>query len=339
LSKELVYLNGLFSSNGIPVINYKGPETVHRLGIDISSRQFNDLDFLVHREHISKMDDILSAAGYKLREDNTRHQHIQRKDYTYIKTTSSTGTPPVRSLPHDIDEYREIIIEPHLNITEYTLPLAIDYEGLWNRAHHIEFMGAKINTLSKEDLLFILCISGCKGKWKNLKLIRHIAHTLKAFPEINLEICLERARESGGERMLLMGFLLANELMGPIRSFPDIGENTISELRLMKLAKKVIYNRSRPKSKHEFLPSFPGRFSFQIYHTLDRPKDRIKYAWRTITQPRSMHFERIPLPKRLHFLYRPIVPVYDLLIWPIGKVVKKKLFPVRPEGQDLYQTE
>ncbi|MBA4368488.1 MAG: hypothetical protein C0403_12725 [Desulfobacterium sp.] len=337
LSEELVNLNNLFSSNNIQVINYKGPETVCRLGIDISKRQFNDLYFLFRHKDISKMNDILSTAGYKLWEDNARHQNLQRKDFTYIKTASSNGKPPIRSLPNDLEEYREIRIEPHLSIVEYNLPLTIDYDGLWNRAHHIEFMGERIRTFSKEDLLFILCISGCKAKWKNLKLIRHIANTLRALPDIDLEICLERARETGGEKMLLMGFLLANELMGPVRAFPDTVERAMSEHRLIKHATKVVYNRSQPKNKYGLLPSFPAQFSFLIYHTLDRLKDRIKYAWRTCTQPRSVHFRRIPLPKFLHCLYLLIVPVHDLLIWPIGKIVKRSLSPTRSEGADLYQ--
>ena len=326
LCEELVTFNRLFSSNSIQIINYKGPETVSRIGVDISNRQFNDLDFLVRQEQIPKVCDVLSAAGYKLRQEKREFWDTKkRKDYTFITTISSDGQGRIRGLPQDTCEYREIIIEPHLHITEYRLPLSIDYQGLWNRAHNIQFMGENIRTFSKEDLLFILCVNGCKRKWRNLKVVCHVANTLRALSDINIEICLERACEAGGERMLLMGLLLANELLG-VKAYPDAAERAKSDHKMAKHAKIIIYHRSRPYNRRGFLPSYPWKFSFLIFHTLDRPKDRIKYTWRTFTQPSEIHYKRMPLPERLHFLYCLLVPVHDLLIWPILKIAKRSFF-------------
>jgi hypothetical protein len=331
LCKELVNLNRLFSSNSIRIINYKGPETTSRIGIDISNRQFNDLDFLVRREQIPRMRDVLSAAGYRQRRDQAefykaKFGDTKRKDYTFIKTSSSDDQGPIRGLPQDINEYREIIVEPHLHIIEDRLPLSIDYQGLWNRAHDIEFMGENIRTFSKEDLLFILCVNACKEKWRHLKGVCDIANALRALSDVNIEMCLERAREAGGERMLLMCLLLANELLG-VKAYPDAAERAKSDHKLAKDAKLIIYNRSRTY-KLGLLPSYPWKFSFLIFNALDRPRDRIKYTWRTHTQPSSIHYKRMPLPKPLHYLYRLLVPVHDLLIWPILTIAKRSFSQV-----------
>jgi hypothetical protein len=323
-----VNLNRLFSSNSIQIINYKGPETTSRIGIDISNRQFNDLDFLVHREQISKIRDVLSAAGYKLLRNQAEFYQAKfgdtkRKDYTFTKTSSSIFAIASRSLY--INKYREIVVEPHLRIIDYRLPLSIDYQGLWNRAHDIEFMGENIRTFSKEDILFILCVNACKEQWRHLKGVCDIANALRTLSsDINIEMCLERAREAGGERMVLMCLLLANELLG-VKAYPDAAERAKSDHKLAKDAKLIIYNRSRTY-RRGLLPSYPWKFSFLIFNALDRPRDRIKYTWRTHTQPSGVHYKRMPLPKPLHCLYPILVPVHDLLIWPILKIAKRSFF-------------
>jgi len=323
LSKELVMLNELFLSNGINIINYKGPETLSRIGIDITHCQFNDLDYLIKAEQMDKMAELVGTVGYQLKKEKYEHQKI-RKDYTFLRQYSYNGDYAIASLPWDIPKKREILIEPHLYITEHRLPLSIDYKGVWDRVRHVTFEGKSIPTLSKEDLLFILSVNGCKAKWKNLKLIYVISNTLKALQKVDIDKCIAYARYAGAERMLLMGILLASEFSG-VNPYPEVVERAKSDSKIVKQTKKVINRLSGFSQEIDRTPASPWRYSSLIMHTLDRRKDKIKYLWRTTTEPRPVHYKRMPLPNSLHAVYRLLVPLYDYILKPGVNIVKKIL--------------
>lgn len=319
LCQELLRLNELFSSNGIKIINYKGPETVTRIGIDITRRQFNDLDFLIRPEQLPHIRELLSTVGYFIRTETVTIEDKQQKDYSFIRTHASNGQRAIAALPGDSEEYREIIIEPHVSLVEYRLPLAIDYEGIWRRAQPIGFLNTTIPSLSAEDLLFVLCINGCKAKWKNLKLICHIANLIHRLPDIDFDACMIHARKAGCERMLLLGLILASDLLG-VNIPPIASLQTKSHKILTRHAKIVVSDRSHLRNKCSWFRHFPARFSPLIMQTLDRRQNRIQYTCRTMTLPRHVHYKRIPLPIWLHGLYRIIVPLHDYLLLPTARI-------------------
>ncbi len=318
LCRELLRLNELFIINGIQIINYKGPETACRTRVDTKKCQFNDLDFLIHRGQEKNVKELLQVAGYRQVGEENKYS----KDYKFILEKDKNGKPPLVSLPQDVEEYREIIVEPHLYLTEYRLPISIDYEAFWQRRQYHYFMGKFLPSFSENDLLFILCIAGCKSNWKNLKLINHVARLVRYIPEINIDLCMKFARDSGGERMLMMGILLARELL-KVDVFPDVLSYAKSDVELAKQAEIIVRNRSRSISRQSESYSFAWKYSAQIKETLDHPKDRIIYVWRTVTLPYPIHRKHIPLPQFLHVLYFIIVPMHDYLLMPAVKLCKK----------------
>ncbi len=321
LSEELVMLNELFASNDINIINYKGPETSYRVGIDITCCQFNDLDYLIHAEQIDKMAELLDTVGYKLKEEENKTKKI-RKDYTYVRAHSQNGDRAIASLPRDILEKREVIIEPHLFLTEQRLPLSIDYKGIWERVQYVKFEEKIIPSLSDEDLLFVLSVNGCKAKWKNLKLIYVISNTLKALQGADIDKCITHARQAGVERMLLMGLLIASEFSG-VNPFPEVLERARSDSKIVKQSKTMINRLSGFSKDIDRIPSSPWRYSSLIMQTLDRRQDKIKYVWQTTTESHAVHYKRVPLPNALHGLYRVIVPLYDYVVMPGVSMVKR----------------
>ncbi len=330
LCQELLNLNEQFRMHDIRIINYKGPETAHRIGLEIDCCQFNDLDFLVRKEQEAILKEVLLSLGYRLSEE--RKSKGQIKDFTYIRERNHDGSASIAALPGDIYETGRIIVEPHLQITEYRLPIAIEKESLWEAVEFMEFMGKPLPVFAKDDLLLVLCIAGCKASWKNLKLINHIAALLNTLPDSVVDRCIDKAKIAGCERMVQMGLLLANGLFLTEKN-PDRMARARLDEGLMKCAREVVIARSRNISSIDYHP-FPWRYSSVIMQTLDRPSDRIRYLWRTTTVPYPVHYKRFPLPGFLHNLYRFIVPFHDYVLVPAGQWYKWRF---RPSGSGAFE--
>ncbi len=312
LCRELLHLNRLFERHSIQVINYKGPEMIPRIGLDIEECQFNDLDLLIRPDQEPELRSLLLSQGYRLEKEGMKGP---RKDYTYIRRKEPDGSPSIPGLPEDIPETGRIIVEPHLRITEYRLPITIEEETFWKRAESIEFMGESLPVLSDSDFLLVLCLAGCKASWKNLKLINHIAALLQCLPEQSVHRCMVEAKKAGCERMVSMGLLLAHDLFSSPTVLSPLIRRARSDGKLVRYAEKVVMARSRSEASINYHP-FPWKYSPIIMWTLDRPVDRVRYLWRTTTMPYPVHYRRFPLPRGLTMLYRFIVPVHDYLLVP-----------------------
>ncbi len=319
LCRELIWLNELFSAHGIQIINYKGPETQFRMDMEIDECQFNDLDFLVREEQEATIRSLLLSHGYHL--EMQGKDNGLRKDYTYIREKNDDGTASVMALPGDIYAQGRIIIEPHLHITEYRLPVRIDRAMLWEHIEYTEFMGkASLPVLAEDVLLLVLCVAGCKASWKNLKLINHVASLVRTIPGSSIDRCIEKAERAGCARMVAMGLLLAGELLGAPVNLKTIAR--ANSAGLVRCAEKIASARSQSVPPPINYHPFPWKYSPVIMRTLDRPQDKARYFWRTTTQPYPVHYSRFPLPSFLRVLYRVIVPIHDYLLVPAGQLLK-----------------
>lgn len=334
LCRELIYLNKLFLAHDIQIINYKGPETVARIGLNINECQFNDLDFLLREEQEVAARKLLLSHGYCL--ELAEGESGPRKDYTYVRQFNDDGTPSlIEALPEDVQRAGRIIIEPHLHVTEYRLPITIESEALWERAGHTEFLGASLPVLSDEDSLLILCVAGCKARWKNLKLVNHVAAAVRNLSHVSIERCLENAKAAGCERMVLLGLLLANGLLG-VKVERELIERA-KRARLEKCAERVILARSRDASPSFDYCPYPWKYSSIIRCTLDRSCDRARYLWRTITRPYPIHRRRFPLPGPLQNLYSIIVPTHDYVLVPACRKLRRWYEGDRDNQSDIHE--
>ncbi len=65
MSAELLRIMKLLEENGIPALAFKGPVLSQMAYGDITLRQYSDLDVLVKKEDIYKIDALLKAQGYE----------------------------------------------------------------------------------------------------------------------------------------------------------------------------------------------------------------------------------------------------------------------------------
>lgn len=127
-----------FKVQGLGAIAY-GDESIRRAG---------DIDFLVGKEHITKVNTVLEGLGYR-----------ELEEYR-------TGIPMSPSEKDTYERYQceyaclrggdGILFEPHWAIIPTTIPLAIDYPALFERATAIPLGGRKVCSLAPGDLLLVL---------------------------------------------------------------------------------------------------------------------------------------------------------------------------------------
>jgi hypothetical protein len=87
-------------------------------------------------------------------------------------------------------------------------------ESAWNRLGSLSVGGVGLAWLAPEDLLFLLCLHGCKHKWERLKWIFDVAELVRVYGSLNWHELMDYARRTGSERMVGVSLFLASDLLG-----------------------------------------------------------------------------------------------------------------------------
>jgi hypothetical protein len=201
LTGELLKLLNLFRERGIRALPLKGPALAAAVYGNVSLRIFGDLDILMPREDILKGKDLLQQEGYQPKLHLTASQEVDylrsHHDYKFIRTADG------------------IVVELQWGITQWSFAFPLDFDEIWEHREIGSLAGAPIFNLPPETLLLILCVHGTKHRWEKLMWICDIAALVDAERDkIDWSRLLERARARGGERMLLLGLCLAQDLLG-----------------------------------------------------------------------------------------------------------------------------
>ena len=198
LSRELLTLLRLLEAQGIAAIPYKGPVLATTAYGSLALRQFSDLDVLVRPQDARRARDVLLAHGY------------QRLDYR-----STARTEPwyrLRKVYELVRADRQILVELHWAITSWTFFFPLHAARLWERLETVSLLETPVRSLAREDLLLLLCVHGAKHHWSRLGWICDVAALLQA--PLDWGYTMAQAERLGGRRMLGLGLLLAQALLG-----------------------------------------------------------------------------------------------------------------------------
>ena len=302
---ELARLSQVFESIPIRALNYKGAVTAEEYYGSISLRNFNDLDFLVHRNDMPALIEVLQLQGYQNSADLSakefEHYIAEFKEFLFTRG--------------------EISIEPHWSLTARRYPFDVNFEELWKRSRTLKFRGSDLRVMSGEDSLLVLCVVGAKGKWQRLQMVTDVAACVRTFPNLDWASVQATARATGTVRILHLGLFLATELSGA--QLPEgLTRNINKDRTVPKLARNVARALKVAPHPRRFLPDSPSIFSPMLFRQRERYRDRWLYLWRTTTTPEPIHLRRLPLPKLGFPLYWIFVPLHDFLMYPLWKFAK-----------------
>lgn len=199
---ELVRLSRCFEAAGIRTLPFKGPVLAVQAYEKLELRHAGDLDFLLDPVTVWDADRILKNAGYirtipeyPLSTGQAAAFMKIRKDFTYTHPKSA------------------IYIELHWRLcqNEYLLPLG--FEELWSKREFVKFSSESVAAMPYPELLLYLCAHGAHTGWFRLKWLCDVAELAGEDSSADMTTLIARAEDLGVTRMLVQGFLLANQML------------------------------------------------------------------------------------------------------------------------------
>lgn len=303
LTSSLLALLTAFEARSVSAVPYKGPMLAARAYGNLSSRQFCDLDILVRQPDVLKAIEVLTKNGYRLE----------------LPIGQST---PILKLIHSKKDFRfvsadnRVVVELHWRLAgrHFYFPYSLDL--LWERLERISFSGTAVLTFRPEDMLVILCAHGSKHLWGRLLWICDIAALVDASPRIDWSVTMRNARESGSQRMVLLGLYLAKTLLDT--RLPREVERAIRADRAVEPLAKELLKAAFPvnvltdhKLEHNFPTVYP-LFIRMRERRREKTKLRFQYYKESLSAaitPGEHDREYLALPSSLSFLYYLVRPV------------------------------
>jgi Uncharacterised nucleotidyltransferase len=197
MAAELFRILDAYGKAGIETILVKGPVVSYLAYGDPAVRSYVDLDLLVRDATILPACRILTALGFEA--DVPEAAILAGKipgEYLFKRAGAQQ------------------IVELHTEKTFRYYPRPMRIEDLFVRSRRVTLEGREVPALCLEDELVLNCIHGAKHFWERLMWPADIAAIVARHPEIAWERVRQAARDVGAERMVHVGLLLAESLLG-----------------------------------------------------------------------------------------------------------------------------
>ena len=252
------------SAAGIIATPYKGPALAAALYSDLALRQCSDVDMLVRPSDALKARHVLLDSGFI---PKRRIPEFAEAAYVRLHCEFSFVTYE-----------RQFVVELNWRTAPSYFRFPEIPDSAWDRMGRLSLAGDSVPWFAAEDLLFVLCLHGCKHKWEMLKWIVDIAELLRMHPDRDWRKVTEDARRTGSERMLKLGLFLAHDLLDA-RLPADVLDAIRSEPSVVSLAQEVCDDLFAPDAE-------PGR-TLTILPFLGRLAERLdtKFFCRALFLP------------------------------------------------------
>lgn len=185
----------ILRNDRIPVIVLKGAHLAELVYGNRALRFMGDLDLLVKKENLMRVDALLLEMGCTPTIQN-RVVGKDNNEFVYV-------------MPK-----RDVSLEIHWSILSSVFPFAIDTDGQWERSRPASIAGVDVSILCPEDLLLHLCLhAGCThGYEPGLKLFCDINEILQNNGKVmDWKLVQRRARQWGIEKCVYLTLKLSRE--------------------------------------------------------------------------------------------------------------------------------
>src|SRR5438105_7028951 len=222
LADELALVLKTLSDSGVDAITFKGPALAVAAYGDLSLRRFVDLDLIVRRDDVASAIEVLCAVGYAPAGGLDPHHQSMLLEHQ-----------------HNLQFiHGRIIIELHWQVASELFASSVTAEDLWQQLESVRVSNAEVKTLSRDDLLFALCVHGSRHLWQRLAWICDIDRVMTMQPEFDWPRLIERADKANARRMFLLGPALAARLLGT-RLSASIGDAISRDARIAALVSEI----------------------------------------------------------------------------------------------------
>ena len=214
-STELEPVLATLRSHGVVPLLLKGVVLAETTYPDVGLRPMADIDILVHAADLPRVRQALQPLGYYTTATGTEtNDEFFNGELSFAKGTHT----------------ETLALEFHQNLVHhwnFTAPLKIDSDALWQRAQPLTLAGQPVVQLAAEDMLLHLCLHRAMHHgFTGLPGYVDIAWmTATQRTRINWERLTARARPCQAEAIVFLALQLAHDLLGAA-----VPENTLRAL-------------------------------------------------------------------------------------------------------------
>jgi hypothetical protein len=279
LYEELGRVLKTFTNASIDVILLKGAALAETVYAHRALRPMADVDLLIRKESLSKVEDIMLAMGYVPDQDK---EWFQEHHYV-LGFRKSSG----------------IRIEIHWHIVPVSRSSRIDIRGFWERAQSITIDSIAALALSPEDLLLHLCQHACKHTLNGIRSLCDIAEATKFYAK---QIDWRKVSTISSQWQITPCVYIALRLAGELLDAP-IPESCLKELEPANFNRLMIrWARERLLTNPETSPVFGDLV--QLFWKGQDFKERLAVAQKALALKTIARYYRRPAEsKRILFYY------------------------------------
>lgn len=285
LAGILVKLLELFEANRIPALTFKGPAVAEELYGNLALRPFADLDLILPHGEIPRAAELMFAQGFTADPGSAILLGARAMDTAgQFAFRSNEGT---------------VLVELHSEVTLRHFPRRPDASFFFGSPATVVVAGRAVRTLDPTSLILSLCVHGAKDIWASLKWVVDLAEFLRVHAALEWRDVLRRAEDLRTERMLRLGFLLAERLLG-VQLPEELRRSCEADRQARRLATRLaagLLDEGQALSARE-------RFEFRV-RTHPRYWGGIRYAFRLALTP-AEEDRAVSLPGPLPVLLRPL---------------------------------
>lgn len=290
----------LFKENSIPVALFKGPLLARLAYGEISLRQAGDIDVLIDVSDFDRARTLLESLGYEMSPRLTPAQlssHLNNNcELQFMRDAWFT------------------VVDLHWQLAPRSFVFKLKAADVMSRLQSVSLAGTEVETFGAEDLVLYQAMHGAKHLWRRLEWISSLAESLRALPPLDWNAILDRAAQAHATRMLALGLRLVQQFSDvaiPAHVFAAIDP----ESAMQSMAARV---------RDELFVTFGAADSTEtnVYNLriMDRKRDALVSALRSIFVPTLPDWQALALPSSLHSLYYAYRPlrlskIYSASLW------------------------
>lgn len=288
----------LFKENDLPVALFKGPLLAQMAYGEISLRQAGDIDVLIKPAHFDRARTLLESLGYEMSPRLTSAQlasHLSNHcELQFMRDQWFT------------------VVDLHWDLAPRSFVFNLHASEVMSRLQTTTLAGTEVETFGPEDLVLYLSMHGAKHLWRRLEWIASLAESLRANPDLNWNVLVQRSGEARATRMLALGLQL-------VEKFSDLNIPVLANIdsdNAMQRMSEVVYA--------QLFNTFgaAGSTETNLYNLriMDRKRDALISTMRAIFVPTLPDWQALALPTPLHSLYYAFRPlrlsrVYTSSLW------------------------
>lgn len=300
LTGKQLHVYKTFKRFNIAVALFKGPSLAQMAYGELSLRQAGDIDVLIARHDFGAARCVLEALGYEMMPELTREQldsHLNNHcEIQFVRDDTLT------------------VVDLHWDLAPRSFAFGVKAHEVMSRLQSVSLAGTTVETFGAEDLILYQAMHGAKHLWRRLEWISCLAESLRATPAIDWNVLVERAAHGHATRMLALGLRLIEE-------FSDV---VVPSEVLASVDPDNAMQRMATQIRSELFTTFgpAGSTETNLYNLriMDRKRDALVSALRSIFVPTLPDWQSLALPASLHSLYYAYRPLrlsktYSTALW------------------------